>query len=363
MAGLSVERVCEPPVLGWGGNLAEIVRSPRCAVAMMTGYGRTVRWRLGSGARLSRLAFDRNWGAIVIEATNLGSPWPSAGLEVGRSLGIQVVLAPQNIESLVQAREERRGVPVSVSGFAAELKSWFGRAPAIVISQEEEWLLRGAGCRVSWLPYFPPERVERDLVAVRSSRSAEAKGPVLILGSATNTPTREGMRRQLEVLRSCSELKSDRFLLAGFGTEAFANDPLAENVEVLGGVEGTSLMRLMGCVRALWVHQEWGFGALTRIQEALIAGVPVIANRIAARSYHGVAGVHEYSSEKECMRLLAGVLPVPPMPRRPENMADELIALLQPSGKEPGGRSGVERSCPLPDLPHSRCRGTSAESA
>jgi hypothetical protein len=42
-------------------------------------------------------------------------------------------------------------------------------------------------------------------------------------------------------------------------------------------------------------YQQYGSGALTKIKEMLIAGVPVIANVHSARSYHGYNGVIEFT--------------------------------------------------------------------
>jgi hypothetical protein len=69
--------------------------------------------------------------------------------------------------------------------------------------------------------------------------------------------------------------------------------------------------------RALLVHYVPAPGALTRIPEALIAGIPVVANRHAARGYETVSGVHVYDTAEELAELLAADLPAPAMPTPP----------------------------------------------
>jgi hypothetical protein len=56
---------------------------------------------------------------------------------------------------------------------------------------------------------------------------------------------------------------------------------------------------------------------VTRIPEALLSGIPVIANRNAARDQHGTPGVHVYDDRDEFIALALASLPVPPAPPRP----------------------------------------------
>jgi hypothetical protein len=57
-------------------------------------------------------------------------------------------------------------------------------------------------------------------------------------------------------------------------------------------------------VKAAIVYQECGSGALTKICEFLLAGVPVLANQHAARSYYNCSGVIEFASVAELPLLI-----------------------------------------------------------
>jgi hypothetical protein len=60
-----------------------------------------------------------------------------------------------------------------------------------------------------------------------------------------------------------------------------------------------------------------GAGAVTRIPEALLAGIPVIANRNAARDQPETPGVHVYEDAAEFAELVRARLPYPPPPPEP----------------------------------------------
>jgi hypothetical protein len=68
---------------------------------------------------------------------------------------------------------------------------------------------------------------------------------------------------------------------------------------------------------ALLIHTVAGAGAVTRIPEALLAGIPVIANSNAARDQFGTPGVHVYANRAEFAALVRARLPVPPAPPAP----------------------------------------------
>ena len=44
--------------------------------------------------------------------------------------------------------------------------------------------------------------------------------------------------------------------------------------------------------KALFVHQPFGTGVLTRVIEAVCSGIPVVTNPLGGRSYAGTGGVH-----------------------------------------------------------------------
>jgi hypothetical protein len=113
----------------------------------------------------------------------------------------------------------------------------------------------------------------------------------------------------------------DRLLVAGFMSDIFLQDIKKEkNIEVLGPLPDEKLDKIMGSVRANIVYQDWGSGSLTRIMETLAAGIPVLVNSHAARSYHNMTGVIEFKTLNELGDMfretekVEGHIPVPPRP-------------------------------------------------
>ena len=96
---------------------------------------------------------------------------------------------------------------------------------------------------------------------------------------------------QLALFRKIGPLR-----IAGFGTEELCKElhERPEAVEILGPLSQKELQDQLVQTRALLCYQDDGSGTLTRITEQLIAGVPVIANRHAARSHHGLPGLVEF---------------------------------------------------------------------
>jgi hypothetical protein len=104
--------------------------------------------------------------------------------------------------------------------------------------------------------------------------------------------------------------------MAGFGSEDFQSEIEAETVKVYGTVSSLELGRLLAGARALLMYQESATGVLTRIPEALLAGVPIIGNSIACRSALGFSGIHLFDGPSELADLLNTDLPDPAIPPR-----------------------------------------------
>jgi hypothetical protein len=116
-------------------------------------------------------------------------------------------------------------------------------------------------------------------------------------------------------------------MLAGYGTEALAGDA-PPRVRVLGGQSWEALTDLLAGAAALWVHQAPMSGALTRIPEALIAGVPVVANGWGARGHAAMDGLSVYA---DAAGLAAAIKALPRHVEAPDFSAAEaaFVAALQ----------------------------------
>jgi hypothetical protein len=192
----------------------------------------------------------------------------------------------------------------------------------ITVSREEDVLLNNLGIPSLFIPYFPGEPILQRLRAVRAARGNKAKHGFLAIGNAKNLQTRAGLA---DLGRFWQENRLDaaagKLLLGGFkSAEFFSPGQFGPGVELLGTLENDRLAQILSRIKACICYQESGSGALTRICEMLVAGVPVLANTHAARSYYNMNGVIEFGELAELAEavkgidFLEGTIPMPQAP-------------------------------------------------
>lgn len=232
---------------------------------------------------------------------------------------VPFVAIPHNIESLVKGATSRLSKKKSFSWLTEELGYLKYADHIFAISKEEQWLLSVYGINASYLPYYPPEELKTSLLATRSERGKrpQIQQPVkqiLLLGTFYNKPTYNGY---VEIINQVKKYPSIQIQVAGLGSEQLKGTFNRDNIKIWGSVSNQELNHLLiNCDYAL-VHQEPSSGALTRIPELLLAGLPVIANNSASRSYHGQQGIYTYHNYTELADFINSELPVPPAPDRP----------------------------------------------
>jgi hypothetical protein len=199
---------------------------------------------------------------------------------------------------------------------------------AVTISSEEAFLLCNLGMTAEFLPYYPPSPIEEQLLAIRQRRITTDKRDFILLGSAGNAPTREGMARLLAAWRTMGGLPGERLYVVGYGTEMLRDASGVTGVEFRGAITDQELAELLGRVRGGIVYQKDGAGALTRIGEYLLAGVPVVANSHAARSWHNLPGVIEFVRLDELRPILTSIMAISPEVSRPSSPATDVLHRL-----------------------------------
>lgn len=205
-----------------------------------------------------------------------------------KATGNRVIVAPHNIESLVT-----KG---SLSSLEKEVDYLKACDVIFAISTEETWLLRLLGAKAYYLPYYPPKDVEEYYITIRQKREKRMHDEgrcFLLLGSATNIPTREGMQSMVDYFNGTS-LPFD-LIVAGYGTESLTR-PNNPRIRFYGSVSKDMLEQLLCEIDAVLVYQPPTTGALTRIPEMRIAGIPVFVNFDASRSYFNIDDVRLYYS-------------------------------------------------------------------
>jgi glycosyltransferase involved in cell wall biosynthesis len=274
---------------------------------------------LGFRAAFYRNALSRHQGArVLLWETTYDTLLPA----FARDAGFRVIALPHNLEALVSDAvfaDSRYDPSADLAGELARLALADER---FAIAKPERWWLEARGLATRYLPFFPDPALARECHRLRERRAARAasaggvRGPLLILGSARNPATARGMNQQLAWLTGNPPLAAD-VVAIGPGTDIALAAHRAPRVQVLGGVSRAALVEHLASCSALLIHTVGGAGAVTRIPEALLAGIPVIANANAARDAAGTPGVHVYENAGEFLALTRAALPPPPPPPRP----------------------------------------------
>lgn len=279
---------------------------PRGLRSFVVACGR--KWRM----TIARIRSIPSASSLVWEDT-----WNPVVAHIAKESGHRLVAAPQNIEMLVPEQAEPfysygRDTPLQNELTALALSD-----ATFTISREEQWLLRCFGIDAEFLPYYPPRDCLAELQEMRRERETVEKRHVLIMGSATNPPTRLGMIQVAHWLAQAG-VSPESLVFAGNGTDAL-RDAFPESLRgrIEGRVSDERREQLFVGARAAIVHQISGTGALTRIGDMLMAGIPVLASPVAARSWYGADGLNVYNDAPELGELIRRDFPIPNQPERP----------------------------------------------
>ena len=232
-----------------------------------------------------------------------------------KSTGHQVIGLPHNIESLVKSH--------SIKALETEVFNLRQCDAVFTISKEETWLLRLLGLNAHYLPFYPPQEAQSFLLSIFHKRELRNPNPVkkfALLGSATNSPTRSGMQALVDY--ASTKDFSFELLVAGYGTESL-REVAHPRISFLGTLSNEALEKLLVEIDGMIIYQPPTTGALTRIPEMLLAGIPLYANFDASRNYFNVDGIVPYHSFDELLRLLATTTPSAPIRYERELSAEE----------------------------------------
>ena len=213
-----------------------------------------------------------------------------------KATGHQVIGMPHNIESLVFGK--------SVKALGAEISNLRHCDLIFAISKEETWLFRLLGLNAHYLPYYPPEEAESFLLSIRQERARRESNSCkkfALLGSATNIPTKSGMQSLVDYASTLD--LSFELIVAGYGTESL-KEVSHPYISFRGTLSNEELKEMLVEIDGIIIYQPPTTGALTRIPEMLLTGIPVYANFDASRNYFGVNGIALYNTFDELFGML-----------------------------------------------------------
>ncbi len=277
-----------------------LLQSPR----RLYHYLRAIAWNIDT----FREFVEQREKVMLWESTsdfNYFMPW------LAKKYGKHIIALPHNLESLVPNRRSHVDGTYAPTKFRQEIATLQSCDAVFAISREEEWLLNLFGVNAHYLPYYPPKAVQTDMIAIREQRNPG--NAVFMMGSALNEPTAIGMRTMIDYWTAHSELPELR--IGGYATEKLQTD--AANITIIGEMSQEQLREEMVSAKAMLIHQPPTTGALTRIVEALMAGIPVIVNAAGARSYWGTDGLYVYDNIEQLNNLLKQAYVIPVIPIEP----------------------------------------------
>lgn len=192
------------------------------------------------------------------------------------------------------------------------------RKKVFTISREEQWLLGLFGIDADHLPYYPTDNVKAYLLNIRAEREQKSQTNkpknILLLGTFFNGPTMLGY---IDLLNYISKIDDLIINVVGFGSEALKTYS-SPKIKIWGSVDNEALRQIIIDNDIAVIHQPPTTGALTRIPELLIAGIPIFSNQTASRSYAHEAGIYVYYNFEELHNLIdTAPLNISRIPERP----------------------------------------------
>lgn len=222
-----------------------------------------------------------------------------------KAAGARAIGYPHNLESLVPTQRDIITHKQAPNWLYEEIDRLKLCDEVYAISKEETWLLQLFGVNAKYYPYYPPKVVEQELLEIKRKRTARKqneKKHYLIMGSATNPPTRMGMLKLIDYFEKQKDANYT-IHIAGYYTERLRVN--SEKIINHGTVSTEDLNELLVHTDGIIIYQPTTSGALTRIVENRIANIPIYANFGAARDFYNLPDVHVYSDLDELNTIIS----------------------------------------------------------
>ena len=302
------------------------------AIQMKRRLGASLQWTRGSlGAADYSFRFYRHnarrSGLAPVALLESGDPVAVTAL---KDEGFRVVAVLSAIHSLWRDRPSRLTGSYPQM-FLAETRAFSNVHAVFCISREEQWLLNNVGIRAEYLPYFPDEERARVLLEERAGRRAvTSRRPpeFLICATRGNTDTVASFTEQADWIRAAVPAGRAIFHVTGHNTEEIKDVWTDSRFIFHGTCSDEEFRAVKQRCGAVCLHQREGLGALTRIPDMILAGLAVVTNGPAARSFFDMPGVFTYDTPGQLADLLKRSFSMPPVPQRPLELEDAFFASL-----------------------------------
>lgn len=226
-----------------------------------------------------------NLFGVLIEGTGFGA---LTAVAMWKARGVRTVLVPANVESLAPYPNAWTHQGLDITQRFANEQRWWAMADSIfTISVEEAWWLQLHGIAAEVLPYFPVDSDYHRLEQIRKCRSPDPAFGYLWIADFRNPPNRLGAKTLLQLLQDRRQ-QSVPIQLVGRGSQEFLaaySTLLPDCIVVKGELDDTELASLQERCLALLIHHPPTSGMLTRVIDSAIAGIPVVGNSMALKSY------------------------------------------------------------------------------
>lgn len=207
-------------------------------------------------------------------------------LAINRQLDIPTIACPQNIEAFDTMTffypDRLRQLHLAALDFADEFQALAQCDARLFISKIETALFGGLGAPSHYYPYLPVGEIRRALESVRARRNRAdiEPGLFLLIGTADHTTTGQAFRWFLQQAAAYGLPKGSKIVVCGAGTSSLLPDGTSiPGVEVRGWVEQDELEALLSRAQGILIPHTVGFGAITRISEMSLVGVPIIMSQ------------------------------------------------------------------------------------
>jgi hypothetical protein len=204
-------------------------------------------------------------------------------MELNQSYQIPTVACLANIESYDRAAplslaDHRRILQASLD-FVTEFQDLGLCDARLFISRVETGLVGGLGLSAYYYPYLPVGEIRAGLLDIRSRRQVAPPVPGLfvIVGNAFHKTVFAAFHWFVQQVRSHGLPDNIRIVFCGKHTDTLlAAGKIPPGLELRGWVEQDELDDLLCRASAVLIPQSTGFGALTRVPELALAGIPVV---------------------------------------------------------------------------------------